>query len=137
MKKYQKILPLVCLGIFFAGIVSAAGLVPCGNAGEPACQLCHLWVMFDGVIKFVLYNLVLPGAVLLFAYAGVKLLLSGGNPTKVGEAKNIFTNTVWGLVIIFCSWLIIGTIINTLGSGSQAFQIIGAWNKYPSCPIIP
>jgi hypothetical protein len=129
MKKYVL---LILVGVLLAGSVSAA-LVPCGEPGNP-CKLCHLWQLFKNVLDFVLYNVVIPGAVLLFAYAGILVLTAGGSQERVKRGRTVFTNTVVGLVIIFCSWLIIGTIMNTLGGGSQAFNIIGAWNKFPPCP---
>lgn len=147
MKKY---ILLILLGMFLAGSASAA-LVPCGQSCQQMsvdgkscinpgtsesqpCQLCHLWQLFNNIINFVLYSLVVPGAALLFAYAGVLVLIAGGSADKVKKGRTIFTRTVFGLVIIFCSWLIIGTIINTLAGSSEAFNIIGAWNKFPPCP---
>ncbi|MFC1700702.1 pilin [Patescibacteria group bacterium] len=134
MKKYFKILLVICLIIIGCSIsVSVfAGLVPCGEAGNP-CKLCHLWQLFDNVIDFIIFQIAIPGSVLLFVISGVVLITAGGDQKKVLISKKIFTNTIIGLVIIFCSWLIIGTIINTLG-GKTFEGIIGAWNKFPPCP---
>ena len=61
MKKIILISFLIILPLF----TQAAGLVPCGGPGEPVCTFCHLFVLFNNVIKFVMFDLVPPAAVLM------------------------------------------------------------------------
>jgi len=132
MKTPQKILisSLLLFGLFGANLVTAGfvtwPIVPCTDN----CTLCHLWHLASNIINFISFNLAIPLATLLFVAAGVIFLISGGSEEKVGLAKSIFTNTVIGLVIIFCSWMLIDTLLKTIVTG--AFS--GAWNVFPACP---
>ena len=141
MKTPQKILisSLLLFGLFGANLVTAAfvtdPIVPCGREGQPDCTLCHLWRLASNIINFLSFNLAIPMAVLLFVAAGVIFLISSGSEEKVALARNIFTNTVIGLVIIFCSWLLIDTLVKSLANpGTQPGIIIWSWNQFPSCP---
>jgi hypothetical protein len=137
MKK--KIIATICfcfIGCFLAMNVWAVSwlpLVPCGGSGNP-CKLCHLWQLFSNLINFVIFGLSVPIAALLFVVAGVYLLTAGGNESRVGKAREVFTQTLIGLLIIFCSWLIVDTLVKTLVNPStEAGQVIWAWNAFPSC----
>ena len=76
------------------------------------CTFCHFFVMLDGIIDFVLFQLVPVIAVLMLVIAGVMYvgaifeLIPGGWET-FSRAKKIFTSIAIGLVIIYGSWLII------------------------------
>ena len=134
---------LISFGLLTGSLVQAAGfhigpILPCGTSGKPACTLCHLWQLASNIINFVVFNLSLPVAMLLFAVAGVIFMISGGDENKVTLAKTIFTNVVIGLLIIFCSWLIVDSLIKTIArSGTDAGQMmIYSWNNFPSCSEI-
>ncbi|MFA6076499.1 MAG: pilin [Candidatus Paceibacterota bacterium] len=101
------------------------GLVPCGhpdaqgNITNP-CSFKDALTLINTIIKFILFDLAIPIAAVMFAYAGFKLVTSGGSSEARGQAKNIFSNAVFGLVIAAGAWLIIRTILSVLG-----YQ--GAW----------
>ncbi len=128
--------------LFFLGLsfclpffVQAGGLVPCGGAGEPACQICHLWQLFSNVINFMIFKLTLPIGVFMIVIAGLMYLISAGEEKKIQLAKNIILNVVIGIVLIMSSWLIVDTLIKTLASqSSESGQVIWAWNEFPDCP---
>ena len=133
MRNYQKILTswLIIFGLIWAmnaGAQAWVPLVPCGGAGNP-CTLCHLWQLGSNIINFIIWNLSIPIASLLFLAAGVIFLTSGGNQERVGLGKRIFTNTAIGLIVVFCAWLLVDTLFKTLASGG----FMGAWNKFPPC----
>jgi len=111
-----------------AGFVTGQ-IVPCGSEGQSSCTLCHLWNLASNVINFISFNLAIPIATLLFVVAGIIFLTSAGSEQKIGLAKSIFVNTVIGLLIIFCSWLLIDTLLKTIATGA----INGAWNQFPVC----
>ncbi len=102
----------------------ADGLVPCSNTAvngvvaEP-CDFNALMDMINIIIKFVLFNLALPIAAIMFAYAGFLLVTAGGGEAKT-KAKGIFSDALFGLVIAAAGWLIIRTILSVLGYN-------GAW----------
>lgn len=50
-------------------------------------------------------------ATLMVIYAGIKYLLSQGNPTQIGEAKEIAIGAVLGMILL----LLAGLILKVLG----------------------
>jgi len=103
--------------MFFPLFSLAAGLVPCGGPGEPACQFCHFFVMLDEIIDFVLFTLVPPIAVLMLAIGGAMFIFayfSGGEQT-LSQAKKLITSVFLGLVIIFAAWILINLFFQIIG----------------------
>ena len=92
-------------------LVSFADLVACKNN----CQFNDLMTLINTVVKFIFVDLAVPIAAIMFFYAGIKLVTSGGSPEARSSAKNIFTNAVIGLALAACAWLIVSTILSILG----------------------
>ena len=100
----------------------AAGLVPCNNTPSAngatisnPCDFTALMTLISKVINFILYDLAIPIAAIMFFYAGFKMVTSGGSTEAKGQAKTIFTHTALGLVFIASAWLIIKMILSILG----------------------
>lgn len=94
-------------------------LVICGKSGATgvqyteACNFNHLVLVGQNAI----YNLVLIStllAVVVFIFAGFKLITSGGNSGKKDEAKKMLMKVLWGYLWILAAWLLIYTITKTL-----------------------
>jgi len=129
MKKLKKI--FIFLAVFLMLIVPAfsfaqtnIGLVPCDNSAAHPCDFNAFMDLVNRVIQFVLFDLALPIAAVMFFYAGFLMVTSGGGTEARGKAKNIFSNAVYGLVIAAGAWLIIRTILLILGYD-------GAWIGFP------
>ena len=121
-------------GIMVAAPASAwyvTQIVPCGSPGTP-CKLCHIWQVASNLINFLAFNLALSIAPLLFVVAGFLYLTSEGNEGKLKKAQSMFINIIVGLAMIFCSWLLVDTVLKTAGGGSFE-NIVPAWNKFPPC----
>lgn len=118
---------------------SQGGLVPLncqGGAGQPCpCTLCDLYELGKRIINFLLYAVSIPIAALAFLYGGVRMLTSQGNPNAITEGKAAITNAVIGLALAFFAWIILSTILTTLGygiSGVTAGNIFSPLNCHPS-----
>jgi len=108
--------------LFFTPILaSAAGLVPCGGPGEEACTITHFFTMLARIFNFIVYSIATPLAVIMLTIGAIMLLISAGNPNLAGMGKKILWASAVGLVLVFCSWLIINFILTALG-------YTGAWN---------
>ncbi len=100
---------------------SDSRLVPCGTVRDAnnnitnPCGFNDIMTLINKVVKFILIDLALPIAAIMFAYAGFKLVTSGGETSKREEAKKIFTNVAIGLVIIAAAFLIVQTILSIAG----------------------
>jgi type IV secretory pathway VirB2 component (pilin) len=108
---------LVFALLFLAGqalAICTGPLVPCGQEGNP-CQFCHLFVLFDNIIKFVLTCFAPIVAVLMIVIAGLLFIFSSGRPEIFAQAKSIITAVVIGLVIIFIAWLLVNLFFSVIG----------------------
>jgi len=54
-------------------------------------------------------------AVAAMIYAGILYFTSGGNEEQAGKAKKTMTYAIIGLVVVLLSYVIINTLINTIG----------------------
>jgi len=113
--------------IFFPFIVSAAGLVPCGGPGEDPCTLCHLFVLVDSIIDFLIFNLVPPIALLMIIIGALMLIFSMDNPQIVSTGKRILKSVVIGLVIIYASYSLVGWFLVSIGLADWVEDIYRSW----------
>ena len=93
----------------------AAGLVPCGGTGQPACGFCDIFKLGKNIVDFFAKILVPSVAVLMFVIAGFFFLTSGGNPQKAEQAKAVLTATVVGLIIIFGAYVLLNAFLSLVG----------------------
>jgi hypothetical protein len=95
--------------------LSTKGLGLTAACPKTGCGFNELLEMVNKVVKFVIFDLAIPIAAIMFTYAGIILLISGGDPSKKTKAKEIFIGVVIGLVVAAAAWLIVETILKTLG----------------------
>jgi hypothetical protein len=135
IKSMKKIIAVSFLFLFLFLIISpiahGAGLVPCGEAGNP-CRLCHIFVMFNTVYTFVL-RMVAIIATLMIVIGGMYFLLAGGRPEMLKRGKDILTAAAIGLLIIFGAWLIINTVFAAIGVSAWTGLEHG-WFQVQNCP---
>ncbi len=124
MKRTTKF--LISLAIFLMLIMpvvslAAGGLVPCTNTpvsgvvpDKDKCDFSAFLMLINGLIHFALFDLAIPISAIMFCYAGSLLITSGGSTENRGKAKDVFTNTVKGLVIASAAWIIIHTFLSIL-----------------------
>lgn len=74
--------------------------------------------LINNIINYSLFVLALPIAAIMFAFAGIKLVTSGGSEEARGTAKNVFTNTAIGLIIAAAAYLIVSLILSILSPGN-------------------
>jgi len=141
MRKISLIFFLALLFLAFSpNLIQAAGLVPCGGEGEPVCQLCHFFVMFDNIIDFLLVPCALNGgaalvplvAALMIAIGGFMYILAyaGGvekGPEMISQAKRLFTAVAIGLLIIYGAFLIVGLFFQFIGLNTWTTDIYHTW----------
>ncbi len=102
--------------LFFPSLIFANnGLIPCGGPNQP-CELCHLFELFDNIVRFVMFSLVPPIAVLMLVIGGIYFYFSAGDPEKTKQAVNLIKATVIGMLIIYFSWSIVVAIFTAIGA---------------------
>lgn len=105
------LLGLLFLIVFPLFSVQAAGLVPCGGTNEEPCTFCHLFVLLNNVLEFLMFKIVPLIASLMLVVGGIMFFFGGTNPGMIARARRILTSVVIGLTIIFCAWMIINVIL--------------------------
>ena len=90
-------------------------LVPCTGVGSSACDFNKLIELIKRVTNFLLFTLSISIAGIMFAYAGVLFLTSGGNASAKEKATSIFKKVLFGLIIALAAWLIVTTILGAFG----------------------
>ncbi len=124
--------------------LAQAGLVPCGTDKEPItpvvnpdgtstsetggeiinpCGFNHFFELVNNVVDFLLFYLAIPIAAIIFAFAGIKLVFSGGNAGQMEKAKSTMIDVAIGLALAAGAWLIVHTILQLLGYTGQSFGI--------------
>ena len=125
----RKLIIVVSLLILAAAPAAlAAGLVPCGGDGEPACQLCHFFVMGKNIIDTLLLSIIPPIAILFVIIGGAYFILgSGYDSTLISKAKAIFWSVGVGLLIIYGSWLVVNLFFTVIGVASWTGLAPDGW----------
>lgn len=102
-----------------------SGLIPCGFTGAPPCDFDMLIVLINRVVDFLLFVIAFPVVAVVVAWAGVKLLLSGGNSGAKEQAKSMMSHVIVGLILALLAWGIIKLILTTLGYHGPLLSIFG------------
>lgn len=119
------------------------GLVPCGrhcdvpntpeNECEP-CQFCHLFVLFQRIVDFILLRIVSPVAILMIGVGGFYFFFTGGSPENAKKGMGIIKATLIGLAIIFSAWLIVNVFFQVIGVAEwDGWSLRESWWQFP-CP---
>ncbi|MCK4592614.1 hypothetical protein KAT63_04225 [Candidatus Parcubacteria bacterium] len=99
------------------------GLVPCGkNYDDPdtdwdecaPCNLCSLIFMGQLIIEFLL-KITAVISVLAIAAGGFLYMFAAGSQGTIDSAKSIIKYVLFGFVVVFVSWAIVGTILTMFG----------------------
>lgn len=119
---------LVSFFVFFTPIILFAigpndRLITCGaiDGSQPACSFVELLNTANNIIEFLLVYFATPLAAIIFAYAGFIYMFSGGSSTQVSKAKTMMKNMVIGYVIALSAWIIVKTILTSLGYTGTMF----------------
>jgi hypothetical protein len=98
---------------------TVSGMVPCGNSsgGAPVadaqqCDFIDLMNLIQSTLNFVIYQLATPIAIVMFAYAGAKLVWSNGDTGAEKSARAIFKNTLIGYAVMLSAFLIVKLVFS-------------------------
>jgi len=114
MRLFSAIFYLYLLSIIYVpSNASAQGLAQLAQCSGPDCGTCNVMYMANGIIIWLIGFLFLIFAILVMR-AGIKLVVSAGNPSALTSAKESFTNAIIGFIIILAAWLIVDTLMRAL-----------------------
>lgn len=105
-------------------------IVQCGNSyNAAACTTCDFFKMVKNLVDLTLYVLTPVLATFFFIWAGFQMLLAGASPGLYSKARSLFTNTIYGVIIVLAAWLITNTFIQSFGPANIATN----WWQF-NCP---
>jgi len=108
-------LPLTLFAIALNSHAAFAGLVTCGNTGQPPCTYSALEQLVKDVFDFALKYIAIPIAVLMVVWGGIQMAISAGDEGKFKRGRQIITAAAVGLLIVFGAWLIVNTVLKFVG----------------------
>jgi len=88
-------------------------LNPNGGGTVTGCDFAAFMTLVQRGINFLLYASVFI-AVILIVVAGFNYLTAGGDTNKIKKAHAIFKAVVIGMIIAFCSWLVVYTVLTAV-----------------------
>ena len=83
----------------------------CGNAGLYACGINDFFSYAWKYLSFYVIDIATPLAVIALIVGGIFMMISAGNPNLMGTGKKILYAAIIGLVLVFCSLIIINFIL--------------------------
>ncbi len=132
------IIPVVLLLVLLTPeLVQAEQLVPlqCSGNDPSSCGTCEFVQLVNNLIQFIIV-LASSIAVLVFIFAGFRMLTSGGNADAAKKAKEMITNVAIGYIIILAAFLFIDLLFGVLiddGNPSLNWRTVEC--IYPTRPV--
>lgn len=118
------VLILIPMLTFAAGLVPDCGVVVDGVMAEP-CDFNRLMELANKVINFLLFVIAAPLMALILVYAGWLYISDAGSEKNITKAKDIMKKGIIGFVCALAAWLIIHTIMISLGyNGDMYLSVI-------------
>ena len=116
MKKILSPILFCLLSIILIPFIANAALVTCGNSGGAQCTIGDFFTMLGKIYDFIVKDIATPLAIIAITIGGIMMMISAGNPNLMATGKKIFWSAVIGLALVFCSWLIINTVLTMIGA---------------------
>ena len=102
------------------------GLVPCnptcdatGNCSGQ-CSFSDFFTLLSNIYHFIVWSIATPLAIIAFIIGAILMLVSSGNSSLVTKGKEILKWATIGLVLVYCSWIIINFILTAIGYSNAA-----------------
>jgi len=131
-------------------VFAADSLVPCGRKADSnltddidetaPCTLCHLFVLAQRILNFIMWQIAPVLAVLVIAWGGFKMLTAGANPGRRQEGIKSIQTAVIGLLIVFTAWVIVNEVLLFFAPAVKEGGLKGLqspWNQISCVPKNP
>lgn len=131
---------LLLVSSFALPLVAHAAIPFFGPIVPDAANVCAagwgmLMVVINNIISLLITLAIVFVAPLMIAYSGFLYVVNPVDPSGIAKAKGILTNTVVGIIIALCGWLIVDAIMavlyNPTAVGKTWSQLIGSGGILP------
>lgn len=127
-KIFAYLLSFLIISIPF--ISAAAPLVPtcnvtgttdtAGNFAVP-CDFTYFMRLINNLITFLLFTIATPFVAIILCYVGWLYISDQGSSENLKKAKGILKNVVIGYIVALIAWLVVKTILKSLGYEGETF----------------
>ena len=100
-----------CVG---SKIKSEPQTIPAGQGVYINCQLCHFFILIQGVINFLLINIIPYLAVLMIVIGGAMFYFGGARPELVQRGKKLIFGVIFGLFLIYGAYIIVSFFLSII-----------------------
>lgn len=83
-----------------------------------------LFGLFSGLVELII-SIATIVAAMFFMYAGWLYVSSAGDAAKIERAHKIFKDVGWGFLLLLGAWLIVVTILESLGAKTWLLGLFG------------
>lgn len=114
-------------------------LVPCGrNTDDPGttdndetrpCTLCHGFLLLKNIFDLMLSLLIIV-SILFITIGGVLYIVSAGNTSLTGMAKEIIKKTLIGFALMMVGWLLVFTLLSFLSTNGMVGKGTNSWFEF-------
>ena len=113
---------------------NGTGLLPeCASRNSTTpCGICDIFQLIVNIIKFLLFKIVPPLAILMFVIGGATFLFSSGNPALLNTGKKILISVIIGIILAYGSYLIVGLVVQALLPQDWVVSGLGYGNWWSS-----
>jgi len=116
---------LILIFLWLPAVVSAAeeaqGLVPCSGVD---CNFASLVTLVNRIITYLLKDIAIPLAAIMFAYGGFTIMMAGGESGKISKGKEVISTVLTGLLVAFLAWVIVHTLLVAAGL-NEGYSFLG------------
>jgi len=107
--------------IIFVPFLAKAGIVTC----DTNCGINELFAMLGKIVDIIVKQIATPLATIAVIVGGILMMVSAGNPNLMSLGKKVFWSAIIGLILAWCSYLIIDTILKAIGvsGGLSSFSV--------------
>lgn len=89
------------------------------NCNSGQCGIEDFFTMLVNAYSFIVWEIATPLAIIALIVGGIFMMISAGNPALFGKGSEIIKWAIIGLVLVWCSYLIIDFILKTIGFGGN------------------
>ncbi len=107
------------LVFFMNAMQSFAALVNCGGNGQNPCTYSDFVKTVQGVVTFVLTDIVTPVAIIVIVWGGIEMAISAGDEGKFKKGRQKITAAAIGIVLTFGAWILVNTVLKFLNLPTQ------------------
>ena len=118
---------IVFLGIPLLALAQGVPLVPCAGV---ECDACDIIALADNIVDFLIAIGSVIAAIII-ALAGLTMVVSAGDTSRLQAARGRIYNAFVGLLIVLVAWLLVDTVMKTLVDSEKLGR---PWNQIECAP---